>query len=97
MVQCKVLGQGSRILEAMHHRKEKQKVMVVAIVGLPPGLSVPDDMKQLKALIERPNDDKSPTVSYWEKRWARINILLARNGAESSHTVRSVSDRQDAG
>jgi uncharacterized protein YfaS (alpha-2-macroglobulin family) len=48
--------------------KEKQNGMVTAIVGIPAGLKVPEDMKQLKKLTEKPDDGKRPTVSYWEKR-----------------------------
>ena len=42
--------------------------MVVAIVGLPAGLKLPEDMKQLKALTEIPEDGTPPTLGYWETR-----------------------------
>lgn len=42
--------------------------MTVAIVGLPAGLKLPEDMKQLKALTEQPKDGSEPTLSFWETR-----------------------------
>ena len=61
-------GETVRLAVRVKNTKEKQNGMVTAIVGLPAGLKVPEDLKQLKALTERPNDGKRPTVSYWEKR-----------------------------
>jgi anti-sigma factor RsiW len=49
-------------------KKEAQNGMVTAVVGIPAGLKVPEDMKQLKMLTERKEEGKRATVSYWEKR-----------------------------
>jgi anti-sigma factor RsiW len=61
-------GEPVRLTVKVTNLQEKQDGMVTAIVGLPAGLKVPEDLKQLKLLTERPADGKRPTVSYWEKR-----------------------------
>ncbi len=61
-------GDTVRLAVKMRNTKEKQNGMVTAIVGIPAGLKVPEDMKQLKLLTDRPADGQRPTVSYWEKR-----------------------------
>src|SRR5262249_25099006 len=42
--------------------------MAVAIVGLPAGLSLPEDLKQLKEYCRLPADGKRPLVSAFEVR-----------------------------
>jgi hypothetical protein len=42
--------------------------MTVAILGLPGGLTVPEDMKQLKDYARLPNDGQRPLVSAFELR-----------------------------
>lgn len=42
--------------------------MTVAVVGLPAGLSIPEDMKLLKEMIRLPKDGSRPLVSYFEIR-----------------------------
>ena len=46
----------------------KGQGMAVAILGLPGGLTVPEDMKQLKDYIRLPNDGGRPLVSAFELR-----------------------------
>jgi hypothetical protein len=46
----------------------KGQGMAVAIVGLPGGLTVPEDMKQLKEYIRVPTDGQRPLVSAFEIR-----------------------------
>lgn len=41
--------------------------MAVAVIGLPAGLKLPEDAKELKALCDSPADGEA-TVSYWELR-----------------------------
>jgi len=40
----------------------------VAIVGIPAGLKIPEDMKQLKKLCELPKDGSAPELSFFEIR-----------------------------
>jgi hypothetical protein len=41
--------------------------MAVAILGLPAGLTLPEDMRQLKDLARLRNDGKEPgVISHWE-------------------------------
>jgi hypothetical protein len=65
-------GDTVRLSVRVENLKEKQNGMVTAIVGIPAGLKLPEDMKQLKKLTERPDDGKRPTVSYWEKRGREV-------------------------
>jgi hypothetical protein len=46
----------------------KGQGMAVAILGLPGGLTVPEDMKQLKDYIRLPNDGQRPLLSAFELR-----------------------------
>ncbi len=46
----------------------KGQGMAVAILGLPGGLTVPEDMKQLKEYIRLPNDGQRPLLSAFELR-----------------------------
>jgi uncharacterized protein YfaS (alpha-2-macroglobulin family) len=61
-------GDTVRLNVKVENRKGTQNGMVTAVVGIPAGLKVPEDMKQLKALTDRKEQGKRPTVSYWEKR-----------------------------
>jgi hypothetical protein len=47
---------------------DKGQGMAVAILGLPGGLTVPEDMKQLKDYIRLPNDGSRPLISAFELR-----------------------------
>jgi uncharacterized protein YfaS (alpha-2-macroglobulin family) len=61
-------GDTVRLTVTVQNLKGTQNGMVTAVVGIPAGLKVPEDMKQLKLLTERKEEGKRPTVSYWEKR-----------------------------
>jgi len=61
-------GETVRLNVSVQNLKGTQNGMVTAIVGIPAGLKVPEDMKQLKLLTDKPQDGKRATVSYWEKR-----------------------------
>jgi len=61
-------GDTVRLNVTVENLKGTQNGMVTAVVGIPAGLKVPEDMKQLKLLTDRKEEGKRPTVSYWEKR-----------------------------
>lgn len=61
-------GDTVRLSVTVENLKGTQNGMVTAVVGIPAGLKVPEDMKQLKLLTDRKEEGKRPTVSYWEKR-----------------------------
>jgi hypothetical protein len=46
----------------------KGQGMTVAILGLPGGLTIPEDMKQLKDYTREPKDGERPLLSYFEIR-----------------------------
>ena len=58
--------------------------MVTAIIGIPAGLKIPEDMKQLKALTERPENGRE-TVSYFEIRGREL--ILYWRGMAPKQTV----------
>jgi len=54
--------------------------MTVAILGLPAGLTLPEDMQQLKDMARLRNDDKEPgLISAWELRGTREIVLYWRD------------------
>ena len=54
--------------------------MVVAIVGLPAGLSLPDDLAQLKEHARLRNDGQDPgLISFFEIRGSREVVLYWRD------------------
>lgn len=67
-------GESVRLDVRVENTTDKPHGMVVAIVGIPAGLKLPEDMKQLKDLIAVPSGAGpqgtgiEPTVSYWETR-----------------------------
>jgi hypothetical protein len=61
-------GDTVRLNVTLTNLKGTQNGMVTAVVGIPAGLKVPEDMKQLKLLTEPKAEGKRATVSYWEKR-----------------------------
>jgi alpha-2-macroglobulin-like protein len=65
-------GDAVRLNVTVKNIQKKQDGMVTAIVGIPAGLKLPEDMKQLKQLTEKPLDGKRATVSYWEKRGREV-------------------------
>ncbi len=59
----------------------KGQGMAVAVLGLPGGLTVPEDMKQLKQYTRLPEDGSRPLVSAFEVRGRELVLVLARPGA----------------
>lgn len=74
-----------RLDVTMANLQDKGQGMAVAIIGLPAGLSLPQDMKQLKELTRRPADDTEPTVSFWEIRGREL--VLYWRGMSPKQTV----------
>jgi len=62
-------GETVRLTAAVENRSGKGQGMAVAILGLPGGLALPPDMKQLKEMTRlRDNDTKPGLISAWELR-----------------------------
>ena len=72
-----VEGQPVQLDLTLANTQEKGHGMAVAIVGIPAGLKLPEDMKQLKALTEIPENGK-PKVGHWEIRGREL-ILYWRD------------------
>ncbi len=60
-------GESVRLAVTVQNVTDTPHGMAVAIVGLPAGLKLPEDAKQLKDLTAA-RDGAEPTVSYWETR-----------------------------
>lgn len=67
-------GESVRLDVSVQNLQDKAHGMVIAIVGIPAGLKLPEDMKQLKALTDKPVDGTEPTISYWETRGRELVI-----------------------
>jgi hypothetical protein len=61
-------GETVRVNVHVENASGKGQGMAVAILGLPGGLTVPEDMKQLKDYTRPPADGQRPLVSYFEIR-----------------------------
>ncbi len=62
-------GETVRLTATVENRKSEGNGMTVAIIGLPAGLTLPEDMKQLKDYARPRNDGMEPgVISAWEIR-----------------------------
>jgi hypothetical protein len=62
-------GDTVRLTATVENRSGKGQGMTVAIIGLPAGLTLPEDLKQLKDLARLRNDGTEPgPISAWEIR-----------------------------
>jgi hypothetical protein len=61
-------GETVQLTARVENVSGKGQGMTVAILGLPGGLTIPEDMKQLKDYTRQPTDGKRPLLSYFEIR-----------------------------
>jgi hypothetical protein len=62
-------GDTVRLSAVVQNKEDQGQGMAVAIIGLPAGLTLPEDMKQLKDLARLRNDETEPgVISAWEIR-----------------------------
>jgi alpha-2-macroglobulin-like protein len=74
-----VEGEPVRLSVTVENTQDKGQGMAVAIVGLPAGLSLPEDMKQLKDYARlRNNGTEKGLISAWETRGREL-ILYWRD------------------
>ena len=57
-----------RLTVKIENQSDKGQGMATAIIGLPGGMTIPEDLKQLKEYIRVPEDGKRPTLSAFEIR-----------------------------
>jgi anti-sigma factor RsiW len=74
-----VEGDGVRLTVKVENASDKGQGMVVAIVGIPAGLTIPEDFKQLKDHVRLPEGGGRPLVSAFEKRGERELVLYWRD------------------
>jgi serine/threonine protein kinase len=66
-------GETVRLTATVENRKSEGQGMTVAIIGLPAGLTLPEDMKQLKDYARPRNDGTEPgVISAWEIRGREV-------------------------
>ncbi len=82
-------GDTARVTVVVANVSGKPVGMVMAVVGLPSGLRLPPDLKQLKALTERPATGE-PRVSHFEVR--PREVVLYRHGLAAGQSVTVVFD-----
>ncbi len=61
-------GETIAVNVTVENKRKTDHGMVTAIIGLPAGVRLPENMEQLKRLTERPVDGSEPVLSYWETR-----------------------------
>jgi hypothetical protein len=61
-------GESVRLNVTLENTVNRPHGMTVAIVGIPAGLKLPEDLKQLRTLTDRPIDGSMPVISFWEIR-----------------------------
>jgi hypothetical protein len=71
-------GDSVRMTVKLENASEKGQGMAVAIVGLPAGLNLPEDLKQLRHYKELPADGSRPLISTFEVRGREL-ILYWRD------------------
>lgn len=79
-------GETVRLSAVVQNKEDQGQGMAVAIIGLPAGLTLPEDMKQLKDLARLRNDETEPgIISAWEIRGREL-ILYWRELAPKQKT-----------
>jgi hypothetical protein len=75
-------GETVRLTAIVENRKSEGQGMTVAILGLPAGLTLPEDMKQLKDYARSRNDGTEPgVISAWEIRGRELVLYWRGIGA----------------
>lgn len=82
-----VEGESVRLTVGVENVTAATHGMVVAVVGLPAGLRLPEDSKQLKALTARPADGGEPKLGYWEVRGRELVLYWRGLAPKQSQTV----------
>ena len=75
-------GNSTRLGVRLTNSVNRPHGMATAVVGIPAGLRLPADLKQLKALTERPADGSEPTLGYFETNKREL-VLYWRSLAPS--------------
>ena len=77
-------GELLRLQVKIENKAETDQGMVTAIIGIPAGLKLPEDMKQMKALMEKSIDGSAPKISYWETRGRELILYWRGMGPKQS-------------
>jgi hypothetical protein len=76
-------GDTTRLAVQVKNLKKAEHGMVVAIVGIPAGLKIPEDMKQLTALTAKPQNGRE-VVSYFEVKGRELVLYWRGMGPEQT-------------
>jgi hypothetical protein len=77
-------GELLRLRVNVQNTADTDQGMVTAIIGIPAGVKLPEDMKQMKALMEKSLDGSAPKVSYWETRGRELILYWRGLGPKQS-------------
>ncbi len=81
-------GETVRLTATVENTSGKGQGMTVAIIGLPAGLTLPEDFKQLKDYTRLQNDDTEPgVISAWETRGRELILYWRDLGPEKKIDV----------
>lgn len=75
-------GDVLRLNVSVENLKTTDHGMVTAVVGLPAGVKLPENMQQLKALTARPVDGSEPKLSHWETRGRELVLYWRSMGPQ---------------
>lgn len=78
-------GDVTQLKVRVANEADQPQGMVTAIVGIPAGVKLPEDAKQLKLLTAMPEDGSEPKVAYWETRGREL--ILYWRGMEARQVV----------
>jgi hypothetical protein len=81
-------GETVRLSATVENKSGQDQGMAVAILGLPGGLALPEDMKQLKEMTRlRDNDTKPGLISAWELRGRELVLYWRSLGKDQKIDV----------
>ena len=89
-------GDAARVSVTWANPSARPVGMAMAVVGLPAGLRLPPDFKQLKAMTERPAAGE-PRVSHFEVRGREVILYRPRPGRGRERHADAGRRRRDAG
>ena len=82
-------GESTMVKVRVTNKSESGQGMAIAVIGLPAGLSIPTDAKQLIELSRVPTDGSRPRLSHWEVRGREL-VLYWRNLAPKEEVELSI-------
>jgi uncharacterized protein YfaS (alpha-2-macroglobulin family) len=80
-------GELVRLSVTVANKTGQDQGMATAIIGLPAGLSLPEDLKQLKEYTRIPSDGKAPQLGAFEIRGRELILYWREIAKDQTHTL----------